>query len=312
MSKASPKGERGHVSGADTDERLIGQWLAAKPSPHTRRAYARAVADFRAGVGQAPLAEITVADLRAWKADLEARLAPASVQACLAAVRSLLAYAQRTGYLPFNVGAAVPPPAVPNRLAERILAERDVLNLLAAADGRTQGPRNRALLHFLYYTGARTSEALTLRWRDIQATPHGKAAALHGKGGQTRHVALVPDLAALLDALRPHPPEPDAPVFATASGRAVILPEAIRILRAAARRAGLAQADRISPHWLRHAHATHALERGAPAHEVQQTLGHASLTTTSRYVHMRPERSSGHRLAGAGACTSHPHASTRP
>jgi integrase/recombinase XerD len=50
--------------------------------------------------------------------------------------------------------------------------------------------------------------------------------------------------------------------------------------------------ERPSPHWLRHAHATHALERGAPIHLVQATLGHASVATTGRYLHARPTDSS--------------------
>jgi site-specific recombinase XerD len=48
----------------------------------------------------------------------------------------------------------------------------------------------------------------------------------------------------------------------------------------------------VRPHWLRHAHATHALERGAPLHLVQATLGHASVATTSKYLHARPTDSS--------------------
>jgi integrase/recombinase XerD len=50
--------------------------------------------------------------------------------------------------------------------------------------------------------------------------------------------------------------------------------------------------ERPSPHWRRHAHATHALERGAPIHLVQATLGHASVATTGRYLHARPTDSS--------------------
>ena len=53
----------------------------------------------------------------------------------------------------------------------------------------------------------------------------------------------------------------------------------------------------MSPHWLRHAHATHALERGAPIHIVQATLGHASVATTGRYLHARPTDSSARYLA---------------
>jgi site-specific recombinase XerD len=61
-------------------------------------------------------------------------------------------------------------------------------------------------------------------------------------------------------------------------------------VRAAARRAGIAVP--VSPHWLRHAHASHALDRGAPIHLVQATLGHANINTTGRYLHARPTESS--------------------
>ena len=53
----------------------------------------------------------------------------------------------------------------------------------------------------------------------------------------------------------------------------------------------------VSPHWLRHAHATHALERAAPIHTVQATLGHASVATTGKYLHARPTDSSARYLA---------------
>jgi integrase/recombinase XerD len=62
------------------------------------------------------------------------------------------------------------------------------------------------------------------------------------------------------------------------------------IVKAAAKRAKLPAA--MSAHWLRHSHASHALDRGAPVHVVQSSLGHASLTTTTRYSHARPGDSS--------------------
>ena len=63
-----------------------------------------------------------------------------------------------------------------------------------------------------------------------------------------------------------------------------------RIVRKAAKRAGIEKA--VSCHWLRHAHASHALDRGAPIHLVQATLGHSSIQTTGRYLHARPDDSS--------------------
>ena len=68
-----------------------------------------------------------------------------------------------------------------------------------------------------------------------------------------------------------------------------------RIVKAAAKRVpGLEEvvAENVSPHWLRHAHASHAMDRGAPVHLVKETLGHANIATTGRYLHARPTDSS--------------------
>jgi site-specific recombinase XerD len=68
------------------------------------------------------------------------------------------------------------------------------------------------------------------------------------------------------------------------------------IVKKAAARAGLSAA--VSAHWLRHVHVSHALDRGAPAHLVQATVGHANLATTSKYAHARPADSSSRYLPG--------------
>lgn len=68
-----------------------------------------------------------------------------------------------------------------------------------------------------------------------------------------------------------------------------------RIVKAAALRVpGLDRtvANAVSPHWLRHAHASHSMDRGAPVHLVKETLGHANIATTGRYLHARPTDSS--------------------
>jgi len=66
-----------------------------------------------------------------------------------------------------------------------------------------------------------------------------------------------------------------------------------RMVRASALRAGIAN---VSPHWMRHAHATHSLENGAPITLVKDTLGHKSIETTAKYTHVRPNASSGQYL----------------
>ena len=82
----------------------------------------------------------------------------------------------------------------------------------------------------------------------------------------------------------------DDPVFRSRQGGPLNRSQVHRIVKRAAKRAKLPPA--ISAHYRRHAHASHALDRGAPVHVVQATLGHASLTTTTRYTHVRPGDSS--------------------
>ncbi|MCX5985045.1 MAG: tyrosine-type recombinase/integrase, partial [Chloroflexi bacterium] len=79
---------------------------------------------------------------------------------------------------------------------------------------------------------------------------------------------------------------PDAPVFRSRNGVPLGIKQVWRIVRRAAIEAGLTA--KVSPHWLRHAHASHALDRGAPIHLVRDSLGHSSIATTNRYLHARP------------------------
>jgi integrase/recombinase XerD len=147
----------------------------------------------------------------------------------------------------------------------------------------------------LYASGVRVSEACGLCWRDVQASGAGAQVTVFGKGGKTRAIQLPPSVAQVLTKLRGQAGE-DVPVFRSRKHAAALRPLAVlRIVRQAARRAGIDAA--VSPHWLRHAHASHALDRGAPIHLVQATLGHASITTTGRYLHARPADSSGRFLA---------------
>ncbi len=87
----------------------------------------------------------------------------------------------------------------------------------------------------------------------------------------------------------------DAPVFVSRKGSALSTSQAFRIVPQAARRAGAEK--NVSPHWLRHCHGSHALDRGAAVHLLQATLGHSSVATTGRYPHARPTDSSSEYLA---------------
>jgi integrase/recombinase XerD len=101
-----------------------------------------------------------------------------------------------------------------------------------------------------------------------------------------------------LAALSPNP-KPDSPVVPDRSGGQLNRQIVHRAVKRAARRAGLA--TNVSPHWLRHSHASHALDHGAPPHVVQASLGHASLATTTAYAHIRRGDASSRYLPEVGA-----------
>jgi integrase/recombinase XerD len=272
---------------ADNDATVIRLWLHGR-SPATTRAYRADAAAFLAHAGKG-LRALTVGDVQDFVDSMEGA-ASASRARRVSAVKSLLTYAHRLGFVPFNVGAPVRVPAIKNTLAERIMEEGDIQRLLALETN----PRNSAMLRLMYGAGLRISEVCGLCWRDMVARDAAGQVTVFGKGGKTRPVLLPAGLWAALVALR-GPAAADAPVFRSAKGGALDPSQVHRIVKAAAARAGLPAAT--SAHWLRHAHASHALDRGAPIHLVQTTLGHASLTTTSRYTHARPNDSSSRYLA---------------
>jgi integrase/recombinase XerD len=154
--------------------------------------------------------------------------------------------------------------------------------------------RNRVLLAVLYAAGLRVPEACGLRWRVLQARGEAGQILIHGKGGRRRVVLLPPGVWSQLVPLRATAGA-EAPVFASKSGGPLERSRVCRIVRQASQRAGIAAS--VSTHWLRHAHASHALDRGAPIHLVQATLGHRSVATTGRYLHVRPGESSAGYLA---------------
>jgi integrase/recombinase XerD len=271
------------ISQAASDAHLIALWVGRHESPNTRRNYRRQAERFLNHVRR-PLAFVTIGDLQAYLATLEGQ-APATRANATAALKSFLSFAHEIGYIPFNVGRVMKAPPVKNRLAERILNEPDVLRMIAIEPKL----RNRVLLTLLYGAGLRISEACGLHWRDLAERDRAGQATVFGKGGKTRVILLSANTWRLVQELRGGA-GPDDPVFRSREGGTLDPSQVHRIVKAAAERAGLS--PEVSAHWLRHAHASHSLERGAPIHLVQATLGHASVATTGRYLHARPSDSS--------------------
>ena len=270
-------------SQADSDAQLIALWLHGR-SRHTQRAYKADAERLLAFVDGKALGAVTLGDLQAFS-DAQADLSPNSRKRIINSVKSLLAFGHRIGYLTFNVGAALSAPKPKNTLAERILTEDQVHGMIAL----TPRWRDRVLLRLLYASGARVSEICGLTWRDVQPSGDGGQITVFGKGGETRSIRLSTATWQQLAALR-EDAGADAPVFRSKRGGALGPSQVHRIVRAAARRAGIE--EDVSPHWLRHSHASHALDRGATVALVRDTLGHSSASTTSRYLHARPDDSS--------------------
>jgi len=129
-------------------------------------------------------------------------------------------------------------------------------------------------------------EAHELKWKHIS----DGVLTVHGKGEKTRFLKLTDKTVALLEEIRPDDAGPDDPVFLSQKGNPLSTRRIWDIVKAAGERAGIKKD--VSPHFMRHSHASHALDRGAPIHLVQAQLGHASLATTSKYTHARPDDTS--------------------
>jgi integrase/recombinase XerD len=273
---------------ADSDQHLIELWLHGR-SRHTQRAYRSDAERFLVSVGK-PLYRITLGDIQRFAGQLvESGLEPSSVYRSMSAVKSLFAFGHRLGYLQFDIARPLRLPALRNALAERILEETDVLRMIALESM----PRNKAILLTLYAGGFRVAELCSLKWSDLQRRDKSGQISMFGKGGRTRTVLMPQSVWNVLQLLRIDASE-NSPVFRSRKGGHLDESQVWRIVRKASKRAGISKA--VSCHWLRHAHASHALDRGAPIHLVQATLGHSSISTTGKYLHARPTNSSSNYL----------------
>jgi len=269
----------------ELDRRLIEMWLHGK-SIHTQRAYQRAADRFLEVVAK-PLSNVTLGDFQRFTDTLTGKAS--SRAQVIASVTALLSFGWRLGVLRANVGLALSRIDAPDRLADRILSETEVARMLEYSNGR-----DHVLVRLLYAGGFRVSELLGLRWNNIVAATDGTAyVSVVGKGRKARTIRVSPATAAVLYNYRFGAPQ-GAYVFPGRTG-GLDPSQAWRIVQDVARRAGIARS--VSPHFMRHAHATHAIDRGATITTVRDTLGHSSIAVTDRYAHVRPAESSGLVLA---------------
>jgi integrase/recombinase XerD len=278
-------------------------WMAAERgrSANTLAAYRRDLDGYWRWMHERGLDLTSVAgtDIEVFVARRRTSAAPASVARQLAAIRMLHRFLAEEGHRSDDPTGDLDGVRVPAGLPKP-LSEAEVASLLDAVTGSDPvALRDRAMLEFLYATGARISEVCGLSIGDVDL--EHRTARLYGKGAKER---LVPvgriAVAAMADWLgeggRRHL-EParwarrgDAEaIFLNQRGGRMSRQLAWSVVKSYGRRAGIDEGH-LSPHVLRHSCATHLLEHGADLRVVQELLGHASVSTTQVYTKVSPER----------------------
>lgn len=269
-------------------------------SDATRVAYARDVRQFlsflRRRNGYAPcLADLAAVDTKMVRAFLSSRRKSGVVSRSLArsisALRMFFRWLDREAKLSNHAMAQIATPKLPHLVPKPLNVEA-ARSVMASAPDDVEtwvACRDTAVMLLLYGCGLRISEALGLRERDA---PINGRDVMHvrGKGGRERMVPVLPVVSEAIArylALCPHPIEGDDALFVGVRG-GPLSPRLIQLAMAKMReRLGLP--DTATPHALRHSFATHLLSAGADLRQIQELLGHASLSTTQAYTEVDRE-----------------------
>jgi integrase/recombinase XerC len=268
-------------------------WLEKEKqySDHTLRSYSNDLGQFfefcSDRLAGKPLAALTHADVRDFLgALLRYGYEKRSAARKLSTVKSFLRFLVRKGVLPANPATAIKGPRLEQRLPG-FLTQYQVREALEIKGDAEVVARERAILETLYGSGLRAAELVGLDVGDVDFV--AETIRVRGKGGKERIVPLGRAEKNALDAWLARRSHKDAkPVFTNNHGARLTTRSVQNIVRKALSR--VADATATNPHSLRHAFATHLLERGADLRAVQELLGHASLSTTQIYSHVTVER----------------------
>lgn len=283
----------------------VGKWqvwlkVEKNVSPHTFRAYTGDLGQFLnflrdhydGDVGLNTLSAATLADFRSWlsRKSMDG-LAASSRARSLSGVKNFLHWLDKQGIMHNAALSLVRTPKLPHKLPrpmEKVQAFRLLFdNVEDTKDEKWVALRDRALFTLLYACGLRINEALALNIADL---PRDGFVRVMGKGGKERQVPTLPIVMETLAAYRaacPYAETSTRPVFMGERGKRLnqgIAQKSIRDIRGI-----LNLPDTATPHALRHSFATHLLENGANLREIQELLGHASLSTTQRYTEVNAE-----------------------
>lgn len=285
------------ISPALTD--ALDGWLAhqralAGAAENTLKAYQTDVLGFLAFMGQhhggaqglAPIARITVRDMRSWMAHERGRgIGARSLARSLSAVKSFYRWlAAREGFEPTAV-LSIRAPKFQRKLP-RPLEENAASAMIDTVGLQASEPwvaaRDIAVVTLLYGCGLRISEALGLTGHDV---PLPEVLRIRGKGDKERIVPVIPaarDAVADYIRLCPYPVQGDGPVFWSLRAKPLSARAIQKVMEQARMQLGLPAT--ATPHAMRHSFATHLLAAGGDLRSIQELLGHASLSTTQAYT----------------------------
>lgn len=278
----------------DEDARLIGRFLEmmAAETGAARNTLAAYGSDLRAAsaVLEGRLGAAAESDLvrlgEAWMP-----LAPSSVARKAAALRRFFAFLAEEGLRGDDPSAALPRPRQ-GRSLPKTLGHDDIGRLFAELERRLSiaaepaTVRLMALVELLYGSGLRATELVSLPRRALRGDQ--PFVILRGKGGRERLVPISDRARAAVAEWSTLVPEDSAFLFPSGRGHLSRV-RLYQLLKALAGDAGIPP-DRVSPHVLRHAFATHLLEGGADLRALQMLLGHADIATTQIYTHVDSRR----------------------
>lgn len=281
---------------AEIDAFCDALWLEDGLARATLDSYRSDLAGFAAWLAGERRGSLLQADepaLSGFIARLAAEKRASSQSRYLSSLRRFYRWQLARGRLHVDPTLKLANPARPSRLP-KIMSEAQVEALLAAPDTTAAlGLRDRAMLETLYATGLRVSELVNLKLHEVGFN-EGLVRVL-GKGGKER---LVPLGEQALDWMTRYLADGRPQIlgcrqsdafFVTARGGAMSRQMFWNLVKRHATGAGIAP-ERLSPHVLRHAFATHLLNHGADLRVVQLLLGHADISTTQIYTHVARER----------------------
>jgi integrase/recombinase XerC len=218
--------------------------------------------------------------------------APRSLAGEMSAIRMFFRYLDTNELAASRAVMAVEMPRVPHAIPKPLTVEKALA--VVGGDSGTEADwiraRDAAVMMLLYGSGLRISEALGLLRKDAPIDGRD-VLVIHGKGGRERLVPVLPvaaEAVARYLELCPHPLEADGTLFLGAKG-GPLSPRIIQLL-IERMRTELGLPETATPHALRHSFATHLLSAGADLRQIQELLGHASLSTTQTYTEVDRDR----------------------